>query len=74
MEDYATLQRIPQLGNGDWSLNQTWYEWLSINGPATNYGVNIQCTQRVVKLQEESGPIVVLVGNPSTQTSHSSQG
>jgi hypothetical protein len=43
MTDYTrTLQRISQLGNGDWSLNRTQYEWLGINGTSTNYGVDIE--------------------------------
>lgn len=87
MGDYArTLQRISQLGNGDWSLNQTQYEWLGINGTATNYGVDIepltgdppvpesdiQYPQWVVDLREKSGPLFALAGSPATQKSQSS--
>lgn len=44
MSDYArVLQRISQVGAGDgWVPNQAQYEWLGINGTATNYGVIIE--------------------------------
>lgn len=88
MEDYArTLQRISQLGNGDWSLNQTQYEWLGINGTATNYGVDmeplagdppvsvsdIQYPQWVIDLREKSGPLFTLADTPASPPSETSQ-
>lgn len=45
LTDYArVLQRISQLGAGvsGWSLNQSQYEWLGINGTAINYGIDIE--------------------------------
>lgn len=45
VNDYGrVLQRVSQLGAGvsGWSLNQSQYEWLGINGTATNYGVDIE--------------------------------
>lgn len=45
MADYGrVLQRVSQLGAGasGWSLNQSQYEWLGINGTAINYGVDIE--------------------------------
>lgn len=44
MNDYArVLQRISQLGAGkSWLLNPDQYEWLGVNGTATNYGTNIE--------------------------------
>lgn len=44
MSDYArVLQRISQTGaGGGWQANKTQYEWLGINGTATNYGTNIE--------------------------------
>lgn len=86
MEDYArTLQRISQLGNGDWSLNRTQYEWLGINGTATNYGVDIepiggdppvpvsdiQYPQWVIDLRQKSGPLFTLVDTKATTPSES---
>eukprot|EP00889_Picochlorum_renovo_P006911 jgi/Picre1/33941/NNA_001419.t1 len=80
MTDYTrTLQRISQLGNGDWSLNRTQYEWLGINGTATNYGVDIEplagespvpekdiiYPQWVTELRQKTGPLFTLVGDES---------
>lgn len=45
LDDYArVLQRISQLGAGvgGWSLNQSQYVWLGINGTANNHGVDIE--------------------------------
>lgn len=44
MSDYGrALQRISQVGaGGGWTPNQTQYEWLGINGTATNYGIIIE--------------------------------
>lgn len=80
MTDYTrTLQRISQLGNGDWSLNRTQYEWLGINGTAKNYGVDIEplagespvpekdiiYPQWVTELRQKTGPLLTLVGDES---------
>lgn len=80
LKDYGrTLQRISQLGNGDWSLNKTQYEWLGINGTAENYGVDIEplagdppvseseiiYPDWVIKLRQKEGPLFTLVDDGS---------